>query len=156
MCNCKHRCFELQEVVTSAAVVYLPDNTRIRDNRITSVYVQPSDPAGSLTFLSPMGRTIATWSVLNSSYLYVVNQNGTKMAPIPLAALIRTQYDQEPLRVDWLQVDPTQTYILINTGASGYNAAHAIDIVFGLACDECGLTPNDNGRSSRNAGNDIV
>lgn len=155
MCNCKHRCFELQEIVTSAAQVFLPDNTRIRTNLITSVYVQPSDPAGSLTYLTPLGRTIATWSVLNSSYLNVVNQNGTRIAQIPVAALLRTQYDQEPLRVSWLEVDPTQTYVQINTGAAGYNAAHAMNIVFGLACNECGLTPNDPLAAKRMAENII-
>lgn len=143
MCNCKHRCFELQEIVTSAAQVFLPDNTRIRTNLITSIYVQPSDPAGSLTYLSPLARTLASWSVLNSSYLNVVNQNGTKIATIPVAMLLRTRDDQEPMAVSWLEVDPTQTFVQINTGAAGYNAAHAIDIVFGLACNECGLTPND-------------
>lgn len=143
MCNCKHRCTELQEIVTSSAQVYLPDDTRIRRNLITDVYVQPSDPAGSLTFLSPQGRTLATWSVLNSSYLYAYNQNGTRIATIPLAALIRTTQDQEPLAVSWQQIDPTQSYILINTSAAGYSATGAIVLVWGLACDDCGLTPNN-------------
>jgi len=144
MCNCcEHRCFELQEIVTSAAQVFLPDDTRIRTNLITSVYIQPSDPAGSLTYLTPLGRTSATWSVLNSSYLYVKNQNGTTLAPIPLAALIRTTEAPEPLKVSWQQIDPTQSYIRINTGAAGYSATHAIMIMWGLKCDECGLTPNN-------------
>jgi len=142
MCNCQHRCFETQEIVTSAASVYLPDNSKIRENLITSVYVQPSDPAGSLTYLSPTGKTLATWSVLNSSYFFAVNQNGTTFGKIPVAALIRTTYAPEPLRVSWLEIDPTQSYFLINTSAAGYNAAHAIVIMFGIACNECGLTPN--------------
>ncbi len=142
MCNCKHRCFELQEVQTSAAQVYLPDNSRIRENLVTSVYIQPSDPAGSLTFLSPLDNDIASWSVLNSSYLIVVNQSGTTIAKIPVAMLLRTTEYPEPLQVSWLEVDPTQTYFKINTGAAGYAATDAIVIVFGLACNECGLTPN--------------
>lgn len=143
MCCNKHRCTELQEIVTSAKQVYLPDDTRIRRNVINSVYIQPSDPAGTLTYLTPAARTIASWSVLNSSYLYVYNQNGTRLAVIPLAELIRTTEAPEPLRVDWQQVDPTQSYILINTTAAGYNAAHAIMLMWGLNCDECGLTPNN-------------
>ncbi len=143
MCNCKHRCTELQEIVTAAAQNFLPDDTRIRRNLITDVYIQPSDPAGSLTFLSPLGRNLASWSVLNSSYLYVFNQNGTRIATLPLAALIRTTQDQEPLAVSWKEVDPTQSYIKVNTGAAGYSATAAIVLVWGLACDECGLTPNN-------------
>lgn len=143
MCCNKYRCTELQEIVTSAAQVFLPDDTRIRRNVINGVYIQPSDPEGTLTYLSPQGRTIASWSVLNSSYLYVFNQNGTKIATIPLAELIRTTQSPEPLRVDWQQVDPTQSYILINTSAAGYNAAHAIMLMWFLYCDECGLTPNN-------------
>lgn len=144
MCKCAaHRCYELQEIVTSSAQVALPDDTRIRRNLVTSIQVQPSDPAGSLTFLSPQGRTLASWSVLNSSYLNVVNQNGTKLAPIPLSALIRTTSDQEPIAVSWQQIDPTQSFIQINTTAAGYNAAHAIMLLWGLACDECGVTPNN-------------
>lgn len=142
MCNCKHRCFELQEIVTSSAQVYLPDNSRVRENLVTSVYIQPSDPAGSLTFLSPIGNDIADWDVLNSSYLFVVNQSGTTIAKLPVAMLLRTTEYPEPLRVSWLEVDPTQTYFKINTTASGYADDAAIVIVFGLACNECGLTPN--------------
>lgn len=144
MCKCcEHRCFELQEIVTSAAQVFLPDDTRIRTNLITSVSIQPSDPAGTLTYLSPLGRTLASWSVLNSSYLYVFNQNGTRIAPIPLINIIRTTESPEPLKVSWQQIDPTQSFIKINTAAAGYNAAHAIMLSWGLACDECGLTPNN-------------
>jgi len=142
MCGCKHRCFELQEIVTSAAQVFLPDNTRIRENLITSIRVKPSDPAGSLTFISPLGRNIASWSVLNSAYFYAVNQNGTTIAKISVDALIRTTAAPEPLAVSWLEVDPTQSYFQINTGAAGYSATAAIVVEFGLACNECGLTPN--------------
>lgn len=145
MCNCKceHRCTELQEIVTAAEQNFLPDDTRIRSNLITDIYIQPSDPAGSLTFISPQGRNLASWSVLNSSYLYVVNQNGTKIATLPLASLIRTTQDQEPLRVSWKQVDPTQSFIKVKTGAAGYSATAAIVLVWGLACNDCGLTPNN-------------
>lgn len=143
MCNCKHRCVELLEVVTSAAQVFLPDNTRLRENLITSVWVKPSDPAGSLTFLSPLARNIASWSVLNSSYFFAVNQNGNTMAKISVDALIRTTYAPEPLAVSWLELDPTQSFFQINTGAAGYSATAAIVIEFGIACDVCGLSPNN-------------
>jgi len=142
-CKCKHRCTELQQVITAGPQNFLPDDTRIRRNLINSVYIQPSDPAGSLTYLSPQGKTLASWSVLNSSYLYVYNQNGTRIATIPLAELIRTTEAPEPLAVSWKEVDPTQSYILVNTTAAGYDATHAIMIMWGLECDECGLTPNN-------------
>lgn len=151
MCNCKHRCFELQEITTSAAQVYLPDNSKIRENLVTSISVVGSDPAGSLTFKSPLGANLASWSVLNSSYLYVFNQNGTRIATIPLALLIRTVDYPEPLQVSWVEVDPTQTYIQINTGAAGYSATAAILVEFGLACNECGLTPNSSASAKQMA-----
>ncbi len=156
MCSCKnkHRCFELQEIATSAAQVALPDNTRIRNNLVTSIYVQPSDPAGSLSYLTPLGRTLASWSVLNSAYLYVKNQNGTTMAVLPVASLLRTTEDQEPLAVSWAEVDPTQTYIQFNTGAAGYSATAGFVLVFGLACDVCGLSPNSTEASKRLAEKD--
>lgn len=155
MCSCKkHRCFELQEIPTSAAQVALPDNTRIRNNVVTSIYVQPSDPAGTLSFLTPLGRTLASWSVLNSAYLYVKNQNGTTMAVLPVASLLRTTEDQEPLAVSWAEVDPTQTYIQFNTGAAGYSATAGFVLVFGLACDVCGLSPNNTEASKRLAEKD--
>ena len=144
MCNCcRHRCFELQEIVTSAAQVNLPDDTRIRTNKLKSLYVQPSDPAGSLTYLTPLGRTIATWSVLNSSYLYAYNQNGTRIATLPLAQLIRTTESPEPFAIDWQQVDPQQSFIKINTGAAGYAATHAIVLVWEIDCNECAVSPNN-------------
>jgi hypothetical protein len=143
MCNCVNRCFELQEIVTDAAQVSLPDNTRIRRNMVTSLYVQPSDPAGTLAYYSPQGRELAAWDVLNSSYLYAYNQNGTLLAPIPLAQLVRTTEDQEMLRVSWAQIDPTQSFIKINTSAAGYDATHAFVLLWGLDCDDCGVTPNN-------------
>lgn len=144
MCNCcENRCTELQEIVTAAQQNYLPEDTRIRRNLITSVYIQPSDPDGRLTFLSPQGRSLASWSVLNSSYLFVYNQNGTRLATIPLSALIRTTQDQEQYRVSWQEVDPTQSYIFVNTSAAGYSSTGAIMIMWGLECNECGLTPNN-------------
>lgn len=156
MCSCKnkHRCFEIQEIQTSAAQVYLPDNTRIRNNLITSIAVQPSDPAGTLSFLTPLGRTIASWSVLNSAYFYAVSQNGTTLATLPVASLLRTTSDQEPLAVSWAEIDPTQSYIRFNTTAAGYSATAAVVVIFGLACDVCGLSPNSTDASKRLAEKD--
>lgn len=132
------------EIVTSGAQVFFQDNTRIRQNTVTSIMVQAPDPAESLAFLSPMGRTLANWAVLNSSYLYIINQNGTTLAPIPLAQIVRNYNSPEPLAVSWEQVDPTQSYVKINTGASGYAATEAFVFIFGIECDSCGISPNMN------------
>lgn len=145
MCDCQtHRCFEMMEMVTSAAQVNFQDNTRIRQNKVTSIMVQSPDPAESLAFLSPMGRTLANWAVLNSSYLYIVTQNGTTLAPIPLSMIVRNYNSPEPLAVSWELVDPVQSYVKINTGASGYAATEAFVFVFGIDCDACGISPNMN------------
>jgi hypothetical protein len=110
---------------------------------VTSIQVQPSDPSGTNTYYSPIGAELASWEVLNSSYLYVYNQNGTLLATLPLSQIVRTTQDQEPMLVSWEQIDPTQSYIRINTNAAGYNATHAFVLNWGLACDDCGVSPNN-------------
>lgn len=132
------------ELITSGAQVFFQDNTRIRQNKVTSIMVQSPDPAESQNYLSPLGNTLATWTVLNSSYLYIVTQNGTTLAPIPLSMIVRNYNSPEPLRVSWELVDPTQSYVQINTGASGYSATAAFVLVFGIDCDACGISPNAN------------
>lgn len=132
------------EVVTSAAQVFFQDNSRIRMNKVTSIAVAMPDPTESLAFLSPMARTLANWAVLNSSYLYIVNQNGTTLAPLPLSLIARNYNSPEPLAVSWEQVDPTQSYVKINTGASGYAVTEAFVFSFGIECDTCGVSPNPN------------
>ena len=106
--------------------------------------VQAPDPAESQTYLSPLGNDLAVWTVLNSSYLYIKTQNATTLAPIPLSMIVRNYQNPEPLRVDWELVDPTQSYIQINTGAAGYSATAAFVLVFGIDCDACGISPNAN------------
>lgn len=145
MCDCQqHRCFELMELLTSSEQVFFQDNTRIRQNKVTSIMVQSSDPAGTDTYLSPLGRDLAPWTVLNSSYLYIINKDATTLAPIPLSMIVRNYNSPEPLGVSWENVDPTQSYVKINTSATDYAATDAFVFIFGIECDACGISPNAN------------
>lgn len=132
------------ELITSAQQVSFQDNTRIRMNKVISIMVQSPDPAETQTYLSPLGNNLAVWTVLNSSYLYIKNQDGRTLAPIPLSMIVRNYNNPEPLRVSWELVDPTQSFVQINTGAAGYSATAAFVFVFGIDCNECGISPNMN------------
>lgn len=136
MCCCKHKCFITLETLTNAANVTLPDNSRIRDGKITSILLRRADGG---TLKSPLGRTLAADTVIATAHATFRNKNGLAITdPVPLSMLQRDYNSPEPLAVSWTDVDPTQTTIVIDTGAAGYNAAHVIEIVFGLDCDQCG------------------
>lgn len=138
MCNCKrYKCSLTFEVVTSSANVNLPESNRLRNSKVVGVAVMR---AGGATLLSPNGATLATDAVVGSAYLNLTNVNGTQLCPqLPLSHLMRDYNAPDPLPVNWTEIDPTQTSLTINTGASGYNAAHVVMITFFLDCDNCGV-----------------
>lgn len=134
---CKSRkCSILIEITTSGANISWPENNRLRDSTVQAI--QMPVVAGA-TLLSPTGKTLAADTVTQSSYLKLVNQNGTTLATIPLTHL-QTNYNAPPaIDVNWTNVDPTQTVVQIGTGATGYNAAHAMLFTVWLDCDNCGV-----------------
>lgn len=137
MCNCKYQCGQIFEVVTSGANVAFPESNRVRESRVSSVMVMK---AGGTAVLSPTGKSLAVDLVLNSSYAYFVNSNGTQIAQLPLAHLVRDFNAPEPLQVNWQEIDLTQSYIVINTTVAGYSATAAFVFTVGFDCNACGVS----------------
>lgn len=137
MCCQKEECTVLLEVTTSGAVNQLPESNRIRNGILRSIRVPR---CGSATLYSANGGTIATDAVLGSSYLSLVNSNGTEIVKIGLIHLMRDFNDQKPFVCRYDSIDPTQSKIIIGSlSASGYSAAAVIPITFGIECSECGV-----------------
>lgn len=135
-CKC-HECFIISEVVTSGANVQFPENNRIRTGFLQSIMLMR---ANGTAVLSPTGKSLAVDLVLNSSYAYFKNSDGTDVAQIPLAHLVRDPNSPEPLCVrDWQQIDLSQSSIVINTAAAGYSATAVFVFTFGLKCNTCGV-----------------
>lgn len=137
MCNCKYQCSQIFEVTTSGGNVPFPESNRVRDSRVSSVMVME---AGGILVLSPTGKSLAVDLVLQSSYAYFVNSNGTQIAQIPLAHLVRNENSPEPLQVDWREIDLTQSYVVINTGVVGYSATAVFVFTIGFDCNACGVS----------------
>lgn len=138
MCNCKrYKCSLTLEVTTSGANVSLPESNRLRNSKIVGIEVPRVNAA---TLYSPTGAVLAADTVTASSYLNVVNANGTQLCPqIPLTHLMRDFNAPDPFPVNWTEIDPTQCSIQVGTSAAGYNAAHSILLTFWLDCDNCGV-----------------
>lgn len=144
-CNCKSlKCAVLIEVVTSGPVVSLPESNRIRDSHVLGIetidmgYVENN--FSNSTLYSSTGAIIATADVISSSYLSLKNANGTELVKINLFHLMRGPGGQaDPLRINWTDIDPTQSTIIINTAATGYANDAVIPLTFWLECNNCGV-----------------
>lgn len=131
MCSKCHDCFITVSVITKGAQSKFEDNERLRQNTIKSVSVRA---AGGQTKKNPQGVQLAADAVLFSSHLVLRNGNAAAMAEIPVENLVRNANAPEPLCVNWSKIDPTQSYVIVDTTAAGYNAAHCIEFVFELDC----------------------
>lgn len=129
----------VQSVTTSSNNLPLPDSSRIRNGKVRSLQIRR---AGSATLYDINGATLAADSVVAGAHLIVNNANGFNIAPIPLQTLQRDYNNPEPMRVKWLNIDPTQCRIVLNTAASGYSATAVIELLWELECDECGFVEN--------------
>lgn len=137
MCCKSWKCSITLEITTSGANVSLPESNRIRNSRVVGISMPR---AAGATLYSPNNAVLAADAVVGSSYLNLVNANGTKiLADLPLNQIQRDYNAPEPLHVNWSDIDPTQSNVQINTSASGYNAAHAMIFIFWLDCDNCGV-----------------
>jgi hypothetical protein len=132
MCNCcTHKCFITLQAVTSATQIQLPDNSRIRNGRVTSIALRRS---GSATLKTITGATVAADSVIATANMFLVTLGGEQIcAPIPLSFLQRDYNAPEPLKVNWQQIDLTQSTITLTPA----NATDVVEIIFGLDCDFC-------------------
>ncbi len=134
MCQQRHKCFITLQTLTNAAQIGLPDNVRIRTGRVTSVQMRQSSSA----LKSVQGTTLAVQAVIDTAHVYFKDSNGREIAaPMPLNLLQRNTSAPEPLAVNWENIDPTQTQIILDTTAVGYSATACIELIFGLDCDNC-------------------
>ena len=131
MCGCKHQCFITLQTLTNSTQISLPDSSRIRNGRVTSIMMRRS---GSLTLKTAQGTTVASDATIGTGSIVVKDLNGNEItAPLPLSVLQRDYNEPEPLAVNWSSVDLTQTVITITPA----NATDAVEIIFGLDCDTC-------------------
>lgn len=134
MCCCKDNCIVTAEVLTNAAQISLPlgVNERIQNNTLTSIMVPRS---GSSTLKSASGKTVAADTVLATAHLVLKDSNGKEIVTIPLWHLMRDYNSPEPLRGEWIGVDVTQSYIILDLTAA--TTTQVIEITFGYNCKLC-------------------
>lgn len=140
MCGCKNnQCFITLSPVASAPTINLPENMRLRNNRVISMQIRR---LGGVAATNVTGATLAPDTVIMSAYLTLKTQNGTAITdPIPLQMLMRDYNSPDPMPVSYEQIDPVQSTITLNTAAAGYAVTQVIEITFGIECDCIGVSP---------------
>lgn len=138
MCDCcANECIVTLSTLANAANVNLPDSSRVKNSVVKSILVRRS---GGATLKDANGRTLAADTVIAQAHLRLVNLNGFAITDtIPLSVLQRDYNSPDAFRCKYKNIDPTQCVVIVNTGASGYDATHVVEIVFGLECQECGF-----------------
>lgn len=127
-------CTVVVEVVTSAGAIALPDVERLKKGTIRTISVRAGDGAKK----SSTGKLLAHATVLGTAHLLLKSEGGTEIFPMPLDNLVRTTASPEPLCVNWPPIAPASSQITLDTTAANYNAAHVVEIVFGIDCpNEC-------------------
>lgn len=140
MSCCKgHSCIKTIEVITSAAVVKMPDSADIRDGKIKSIMLRRL--GGVSGALSATGATLAPDTVISTAHLILVNaKNNQIMNPMPLTLLQRDYNSPEPFQVNpevYSGIDLSRSSITLSTAAAGYSASAVIELVFEFDCPIC-------------------
>ena len=145
MCKCKaHKCVITVEAQMTAQSISLPEVNRIRDSRVVAVQAHFNFPydTGESSAYSPTNRPLFDNQLMQSTYINLVNANGTQIVSNQsLAHWQRGPYDQEPLAVNWTSIDLTQSSIsvaqtpLLNLDDTTYS----IMLDFFLDCNDCGV-----------------
>lgn len=136
MCNCcKMPCIEeiALEVVTSSGDIQLPVNQRIQNSTIRHILVRRS---GSATLKSVTGKTLAADSVIATAHLILNSMGASEKMRYPIFSLQRDYNSPDAYQCNFTQIDPTQCKVVLDTTATGYNAAHVIEFIFGIECKE--------------------
>lgn len=145
MCCPKHQCSITVEALMTAQTISLPEVNRIRDSRVTGIQVHfnfPNVGADSISY-SPTDRQLFANEYLQSTYLTLVNSNGTEIvSKMNMAHLQRGPYCPEPLAVDWTNIDLTQSSITMaaTQWADLGSIGQSIMIEFFLDCNACGVS----------------
>lgn len=125
------------EVVTSASIIGLTDIAEIREGKLRGLWLPRS---GSATLYTKSGLVVAADSVIAGAHLILANSNNTQVMVIPMISLQRDYNSPEPFDLDpetYDGIDLSRSSIMLNTSASGYNAAHAIELVFSYEKKVC-------------------
>lgn len=133
MCCCTHKNFIVLEVRTSSGIIALPKSSLLEQNKVTSIAVRK--PGAGLKGAS--GAVLAAQAVMDTAHLKVVTPGGLHIAQLPLNLLERAFGDSEPLSVMWGDISAESSTITLDTTASGYNAAHIIELVIGYESQAC-------------------
>lgn len=130
MCCCENKCIVTIEVTTSGGSFALPTNKIIETRRITSVGIRKAASGQK----SKSGKTLAAAAVIATAHLKLVDSSANFLAELPLGMLERDANSPEHLRVNWQDIGTSQSTVSLDTGASGYDAAHVIELIFGYDC----------------------
>lgn len=130
MCCKANKCIDVIEVVTSGPNVSLPENTKLAKKQITSIGLRKAASGQK----SANGKTLAAAGVIATAHLKLVNDQGDFICNIPLGMLERDANAPQHLQVDWKSIGTTQSSIVLDTAASGYDATHVIELIFGYDC----------------------
>lgn len=141
MCNncCKTKCTVVLLATTASAQITLPESNRIRNGRVLAISMRRLNGVAAK---ANNGATLAVDTVTISAHLSLKNANGTEVWQMPLQYLQRDFNAPEPLRCDIRNIDPTQSTITLDTGATGYSATAVFEFLFELECDDCGIPAN--------------
>lgn len=136
MCCKPDNCILTTEVLTGSANIPMPQtaNDRLKGSTITSIATTRS---GTNTLKTRMGYTVAADTVLATAHLMLKDANSKEFIDIPFWLIMRDYNNPEPLKVNLDNIDLTQSYIVLDTTASGYSATNAIQITFGFNCKTC-------------------
>lgn len=130
MCSFANKCFLVIEVATASNSVALPTNQILENRQITSVGIRKAASGQK----SRTGKTLAAAAVMATAHIKLADASGTAIADLPLNMLERDANSPEHLRVNWQKIAPSQSTIVLDTAAAGYDATHVIELVFGYDC----------------------
>lgn len=140
MCCKGHKCSISVELQMTAQTVSFQEINRIRNSRVTAImahWISGDEPN-----YSPTDRLLTPNQYMGSSYLTLVNSNGTEIvSKINLRHLQRGYDDQEPIHVNWTNIDLTQSSVMMATSAWDTldDVSTSIMLEFFLDCNDCGV-----------------
>lgn len=136
MCNCcSTKCTVVLLATAATGNITLPESNRLRNGRVRSVSMRRLN---GVTAKANNGATLVPDTVTISAHLSLLSANGTEIWQMPLQNLQRDFNSPEPLRCDIRNIDPTQSTIIFDTGAAGWDATQVFEIMFELDCNDCG------------------
>ncbi len=132
MCKNCLGCVIATSTQTASDTNELKYSERLNKKRLTHVWMRV---AGGVQ-KDKSGATLASLGVIKTAHLKLVDGTGNEVWTMPLESLQRDFNGPDPLCIRNLNIDSSQCVITLDTGASGYNAAHVIELLWGIECPE--------------------